>query len=142
MDPVILGLIITGVLGIASGAGLWGYLSTRAERPLKAREVENATLGAVQAGYAGLLKDLREDLDRVGDEVDKQGIQIKELRSEIRAQNAVIDGLRAALRAAMTWIDDIHIRWEWYRAQKDPPPKPYLQYALERAEDCDNDGRP
>lgn len=127
MDPVLMGIIITGALGVASSAGIWGFFSSRQDRPLKAREVENATLTTMQASYSGLLKDLREDLDRVGAEVDSQGNEIRELRAEIRAHATTIQRLRLIIHSATSWIDDIHNRWGWHRLQEEPPPRPNLE---------------
>ena len=138
MDPTLLGILITAVLGIPGGAGLWQYLSNRRDRPLRAKEVENATqevetttATAVQAIYSGVLGDLRTELDRLSTEVASQGNQIKELRTALRAQETVNSILRTVIQTASAWIDDLHHRWDYHRAQPSAPPKPHLNYDYE-----------
>ena len=118
MEAVI-ATVVTGVLTFAGSAGLWSWLSNRAERPIKKQEVDNATLTSVREVYGEMLDDLRE-------QAASQGEQIESLNSRVRCQEGKIARLQHVVRVATAWIDDIHERWEWHRLQDSPPPRPHL----------------
>ncbi|VXB22109.1 hypothetical protein [Citricoccus sp. K5] len=131
MNQTLLITLIGGALAIAGSAGLWQYLSSRRDRPLKAKEVDNASFTALTAGYAGFVERMDGELDRLSTELASQGTQIKELREEVRGLRAINGQLRLALQSAVAFIDDLHHRWEYHRMQKNAPPKPHLDYDYE-----------
>lgn len=131
LDPVLITGIIVAVLSIPAGAGLWQYLSTRRDRPLREQEVKTDSFEALTSGYAGFVERMTTEVTRLSTEVASQGDQIKELRAEVRMQASVINKLRNTIRAASAWIDDLHIRWDYHRLQEAPPPKPHLDNDFE-----------
>lgn len=126
-------LVITGVLALFGGAGFWGWWTNRGERPLRKKEVENATLTVVQDTYGDLLKDVRAEvrelrtlLKEQAEEQMEQGGRITELEEIVNDQATLIHRLRRALQSALSWIDDVHHRWEYHRMQDQPPSRPNI----------------
>lgn len=126
-------LVITGVLALFGGAGFWGWWTNRGERPLRKKEVENATLTVVQDTYGDLLKDVRSEvrelrtlLKEQAEEQAEQGERITELEEIVNDQATLIHKLRRALQSALTWIDDVHLHWETYRLREAPPLRPEI----------------
>jgi len=127
-DEVVVALI-TGVLTLAGSAGLWSWLHARAERPIKQQELEHAEFAQVTTSYDKLVERLEGRVEKLEQqakddrqELSNQGKQIRELREEVTRQSTINHRLRLALSSALAYIEDLHRRWDYYRAQPTPPP--------------------
>jgi len=128
--------IISGVMLVGGSAGLWSYFQSRSERPIKRAEVETAALlglAGVDGAYAELFDNLTAEVRRQGETLKEQGAKLREqdkrleeLERELRAERHANAGLRALLRRAALYIDDLHTNWEYHRRLDRPPAGPDL----------------
>lgn len=121
--------VVGALVVIFGGAGIWGFLSNRSDRPIKKQEIENAEFAHVTGAYDSLVERLEARVDKLeqqvakdGEELASQGSQIRELREELRVKSTLLDRITSAFAHATSYIEDLHKRWEHHRQSDDPPP--------------------
>jgi len=128
--------IISAVMLFAGSAGLWSWIQSRSERPIKKAEVETAAimgLAGVDGVYAELFDNLTAEVKRQGEQLKgqaealkEQDKRLKELERDLQAERSINGGLRAIVRRAVAYIDDLHTNWEYHRRLDRPPRAPDL----------------
>ena len=128
--------VISGVMLVAGSAGLWSWVQSRSERPIKKAEVETAAilgLAGVDGVYAELFDNLTAEVKRQGETLKEQGVKLREqdlrleeLERELRAERHANAVLRAILRRVTRYFDELHDNWEHHRRSDRPPERPDL----------------
>lgn len=124
MDMGLLGIVL-GVLGaVLAGTGFWSYIISRRKAPIEKRDADIAVAKTLQTMANEIASDLRVDYDRLAGELkaeraerEKLAARLEPLVRKIEQQGDTITLYRAA------W-NDLTQRWEYWRAQAAPPPRP------------------
>lgn len=125
--------IILGILGVLGGTGYWGYRQSRREAPVRQRDADIAAAERSQQMALAVADDLREDVDRLRNELgaereERKGLssEVGELREQLRQQNKVVDSVRSAFQHLSRWVDGIIADWDTVRQSTEAPQRPDL----------------
>lgn len=123
--------LILGVLGVLGGGGVWTYLQSRKEAPIKKRDADIAAADqsvqmalSVATAARDANADLRNDLNTEREARQTLAGRVEGLETHVREQDRTIRGLREALRVLSDWADDVVANWHIIRLEDAPPKKP------------------
>ena len=123
--------IILAVLGVLGGGGIWTYLQSRKDAPVRKRDADLAVADKSQQMAMAIADDLRQDYARLRLDLDEEKGARQELTGrvdalarQVRDQDRTITSLREVVRAFSSAWDDLAASWHVLRLQDKPPPKP------------------
>lgn len=109
---------------ITAAAAIW---QKRTDRPIRQAEAEAATtqmLAGAGGAWDTLIDNLREDVTVLRERDRTREEQMRDLAEQVRVLRRDLDRYERTACIQAQWIDDVITRWQVYRAQDTPPPRP------------------
>lgn len=123
--------LILGVLGVLGGGGVWTYLQSRKDAPVKKRDADIAAADQSVQMALSVASDLREDVGRLRSELGTERSEriqlsgrVEELSAQLAASNRITEKVRNAFHELSAWADDVIAKWHIIRLEDAPPKKP------------------
>lgn len=133
--------VVLAILGILGGSGVWTYIQSRKEAPVKKRDADMAAADksvqmalsvatAARDDSAALRVDLnteREERQFLSGRVEELSQQLREQTRTNREQSRTIKYLRAVERTYIEAWEDLVRGWPEYRLSLTAPDRPHLR---------------